>query len=443
MKKNHYPLFFFLTVLLLCTGWSSHYKEIADIKNYPQNLNAYIDKADAKTPLVSRLDQTHLNMEYNTRYFAPWNRRNAGYSKKDAIWAFGEFRNQTGYDETKKEWAKERIDEIEQYAALNTFPNKELRGITVRDTSLRMIPTEKPFFYDFDLEGEGFPFDNFQHSSLPSNTPLFISHTSRDGAWALVETHYGLGWIPMEDVAYATQGFIDSWQNGNYVAITQYDVPLLTTAGSFLFKTSIGSQFPVISETPTDYIILAARSDVGKMATALRAKISKDRAALKPLPLTTQNLANIGNQFIGKSYGWGGLYGNRDCSSLAKDFFAPFGIYLPRNSSDQIKMGISSIDLSKYSRADKKNLILQKGIPFLTLLGMKGHMMIYIGPYQNEPMVFHSTWGIRTSDWLDADGRHLVAKAAITTLEAGKELENRNPMGELLYKTNRMTFLTD
>ena len=215
MKRLIFLILLMLPMLFL-TAWSSSYEEITDVKNFSQNVNSYIGKDLTHRRLIPITDQSHLNMEYDSHYFAPWDRREPGHPKKDAEWSFQEFRNQTGYDETKKEWKSEWVDKIEANANLDAFPNKRLRVITIHNTSLRMLPTHKPFFYNFDLEGEGYPFDNFQHSALPAGTPIFVSHISKDGAWSLAETHYGLGWTPSEDLAYVTRDFIKLWKNGRY-----------------------------------------------------------------------------------------------------------------------------------------------------------------------------------------------------------------------------------
>jgi hypothetical protein len=433
-----------LCLLVLVAAWSPNYKEIADLRNYPQNAYSYISKATAYQRLISAGEQNALDTEYNTKYFFPWHHLGTtGYSLKDAEWAFQDLRSKEGFGETKQRRPTAWFDELKEYAGLENFPNRLMRAITVRATSLRMLPTEKPFFYSFYLDGEGYPFDNIQHSELQPNTPIFVDHLSRDGAWALVESHHGLGWMRVDDLAYVSASFVSKWETGVYAALIKDDVPIVTEKGMYLFKASVGSQFPVIAQTASDFIILAAASNEGRMAGTFRAKLPRTKAALKPFPLTPYNLATIANAMLGKPYGWGGMYGNRDCSSLTKDFYAPFGIFLPTNSTDQVKFGRSSLDLGKLSGEQKKRSIMAHGVPFLTLVGMKGHAMIYIGNYRNQPMILHTFWGVRTADEYNSEGRHLVAKGCITTLQAGWDVPNRNPDGELLNKVYKLAYVTD
>jgi cell wall-associated NlpC family hydrolase len=138
--------------------------------------------------------------------------------------------------------------------------------------------------------------------------------------------------------------------------------------------------------------------------------------------MTAENMAAIANELVNEPYGWGGLHGNRDCSAMVRDLFAPFGIWLPRNSAHQAKQGGSFIDLSDLSADEKEGVILAQGVPYLTLLWRPGHIMLYIGSYEGEPLVFHNMWGISTRDLLGRRGRRIVGHAAITTLHPGREL---------------------
>ena len=84
------------------------------------------------------------------------------------------------------------------------------------------------------------------------------------------------------------------------------------------------------------------------------------------------NAVKIANELIDEPYGWGGLYGNRDCSAMTRDFFAPFGIWLPRHSEDQAKKVGTYIDLQNLEPEQKEKIILEQGIPYLSLLWRKG-----------------------------------------------------------------------
>jgi hypothetical protein len=74
-------------------------------------------------------------------------------------------------------------------------------------------------------------------------------------------------------------------------------------------------------------------------------------------------------------------------------------------------------------------MILKQGIPYLTLIWRRGHIMLYIGSYQGKALIFHNLWGIRTRDLLGREGRRIVGHAAITTLNPGSELNTSDTPG--------------
>ena len=87
---------------------------------------------------------------------------------------------------------------------------------------------------------------------------------------------------------------------------------------------------------------------------------------------------------MGQPYGWGGYLFNRDCSLAMRDLFVPFGVWLPRNSSAQAKAW-QYISFVKASPAGKEGIIKDEGVPFATLLWLRGHITLYIGTYKANP----------------------------------------------------------
>ena len=98
---------------------------------------------------------------------------------------------------------------------------------------------------------------------------------------------------------------------------------------------------------------------------------------------------------VGQAYGWGGSLADRDCSATIRDLFVPFGLWLPRNSSKQAKQG-TVIPLSDLSPNQREKFLVEKGVPFLTLVRIPGHIMLYIGTHEDRAVVLHTIWGLRT-----------------------------------------------
>jgi hypothetical protein len=103
--------------------------------------------------------------------------------------------------------------------------------------------------------------------------------------------------------------------------------------------------------------------------------------------------------------------------------FTPFGIWLPRNSADQAKNGGAFHDLSGLTEGEKRDRLQRQGVPFYTMVWLKGHIGLYLGtdPTNGEPLLLHNMWGVRTTDSHGREGRALVGRLAITSLHPGEE----------------------
>ena len=266
-------------------------------------------------------------------------------------------------------------------------------------------------------------------------TPVLIAHTSRDGRWHYGECPVAGGWVADEDLAPVSPEFKYMYRNSTFAALVRDRVNLVTPAGSIL--ANIGALLPMRggSTSPAD------AGSGGQAAIELLAPIrgSDGMAQLTPVSLTTAdavpgprgltpgNVAKGGKFMMGQPYGWGGMCGDRDCSALTRGLFTPFGIWLPRNSVAQARTGAVNM-LEGRTTAEEEEQILRNGVPFLSLVGMRGHIMLYVGKYNGRPVIFHNVWGVRTVEGSDTDGRFVIGRAVVTAVTPGAELKN-------LYRT--------
>ena len=77
-------------------------------------------------------------------------------------------------------------------------------------------------------------------------TPLFITHTSRDGQWYFIECPVAAGWVDASDVALVDDDFIRRYKTGSYAAIVRDKVML---PGSQCGQVNIGTVLP-LADTP-------------------------------------------------------------------------------------------------------------------------------------------------------------------------------------------------
>jgi len=410
--------------------------EVKDVVEIPQDHKAHIISKPKEKALLPEQTQATMNEDYNKTYFSVWHNLQPVHSSSEKLsLIFNRFSSNPGYGENKRKHSPAWIKKLQQNASLDNFPNTLKPAITTRNTNLRMLPTQGPHFYRSGGDIDGWPFDNLQISSVAVNTPLLICHLSADKSWALVETNFAFGWMPVEDYARVSDDFIKAWECGRYAVVIKDKSSIFDEKGLFSFRTSIGQMFPLVNETPEKLEILIAAADENKNAIIKNGFVSRQIVDIKPLPFTYNNAVKIANEMIDEPYGWGGLYGNRDCSAMTRDFFAPFGIWLPRHSEDQVKKVGTYIDLQNLTPEQKEKIILEQGIPYLSLLWRKGHVMLYIGEENGHALIFHNLWGLKTIDFCGHEGRKIIGKAVITTLSPGAELYYLVPQENLLMNT--------
>jgi cell wall-associated NlpC family hydrolase len=269
-------------------------------------------------------------------------------------------------------------------------------------------------YKNYQSAGEGYPFDYNQNTSIKINAPLYISHYSKDKAWVYVSSSFAAGWIPFHDIALVDDKLASKFFESDALYITIKDKTPIYKNGFFREYTYMGTIFPFRKNKLSTVI----RDTTGK--GYLSTIDTNNNIVPFPLPFNEKNIVYVINEMLGQKYGWGGLYNNRDCSLLTKDYFALFGQAIERNSFGQTKNG-TYIDAKNFSDQEKLSFIKEKGIPFLTLIYIKGHIGLYLGTYNDTPLMFHATWGIKTLDEQNDNGRIIVGKSVISSLELGKE----------------------
>lgn len=427
-------LFFLVILITLAAGCGSkkptHYPvddyvcpldKPADLKNIPQNLEVFAEKAGRNKRLLSETQQSELNAAFNRIFFGPWHMTRTSMSRKDISWALNKAR---GYKGNGEPWTQTEWDVMRQNANFPAFPSRAIKAITLRNTDLREVPTHEPRFSKPTLNVRENPFDYFQYSHLPVGTPILIAHTTLDGKWHFIECPVAGGWVDANDIAIVDDGFISLWQKHSFGALIKDRVNLPGTGpGGGDGKGGIGATLPVISHSSSEYRVLVPRRDASGYAVSAEIRLPVNTLVMRPMPLTPGNVAKVGNVMRGQPYGWGGMNGERDCSAMIRDLFTPFGLWLPRNSAAQARRG-SVISLAGLNGEEKTRDIFKFGIPFLSLLGMKGHITLYIGEWNKKPVIFHNVWGVRIVKDGDDNERLVIGRAVITSITPGMELEN-------------------
>lgn len=439
------PRFFFLTFLaLLACGRSAFGQppvvadipadyEIADVRNLPQRFGPGIPFVLDRVPDAS-CRQSFLD-EFLRNYYSPWVGDRPISDLPRSAATMREHCRREWYGENRRKVPGKDLEQILANCDLEGFPSMKRGAVAIVPTSLRVLPTGRPFLEKAD----DFPFDKLQNAGLKLNEPVRVLHLSRDGVWAFAETADANGWVPSRDIAFVDEGLAAGRMGRPLLVFVRDSVPLREGGGLSARTARFGTLLPIFGEDKDGFTVSVAASG-GHDAREFLARVPKDAARRFPLDLDRENVALVGNELIGVPYGWGELYQGRDCSALLRDFFAPFGIRLPRGSWNQITSGRRTF-ISRLAPAEKERFILDNGVPFLTLLHLNGHIMLYAGSANGRPLVFHATWGVNVRRGDGSRFKHVVGKSVVSTLTPGAELPLAN--GTLLDKLGSMLVLTD
>lgn len=434
-----------LSILLALTACAHHPSkphpatsaEIQDLTRIPQSLSKLASQAAPRTVINDQCKE-QLHAEYLRHYFAPWTSRKPLFDPVDSVEFMEKEARGNWFGQNKRKVPRPQLQELLANCRLDHFPSRNDLAIAVAPAHLRGLPTPLPLYEKANDE----PFDMLSYPQLKLNEPLRIMHQSADGAWLFVETAYSNGWLESRDVALVDEEFIKSWMQAPHAVIIRDHAAVSDGREVGTYQAKIGTMLPVTDQNEEGLEVAVASVGEGGVAELGTTWISRTKAVPFPLPFNADNIALIGNQLLGEPYGWGEMYDLRDCSALLRDFFMPFGIWLPRTALDQIDSVRHRQQLAKLGPEEKRTLIEERGIPFLSLLFKPGHIMLYAGEgEEGEPLVFHDAWSIRVKED-EGERKRIIGIASVTTLEPGKEL-GLVPKSSLLDRVTEMATITE
>lgn len=410
-----------------------------DVLTMPQDLNMYAYEAGVHEAIADPQEQIAAAARQKQAFYRPWRASKPSRWVQQSLEKNFNMRPNKAYTKDKRPFPQELWDGMEANSNKEAFGNRQGPGITLRNTNLRAMPTSEHFYRNPELPGEGYPFDYFQHSSLHAGTPVYMCNISRDGQWLLVESAVTSGWLPLADVGITDEAFMRRWEALPLASLVRDNVTIAGTSNH------IGTLLPVTGQAPRGrgqaLSVLFPVPGSGGKADISEEALPPDTAVAVPLRMTPGEVAKVGNEMMGQSYGWGGLDQKRDCSALTRDIMAPFGYFLPRNSASQSKAG-TVVSLAGLDPEEKERAIMREAVPFASLIWFRGHIGLYTGSYNGKPAMFHNLWGLRTRGAAgDCNGRAVVGKAVVTSLRPGEERPDLCPSGRFLPRIEKVAVL--
>lgn len=433
MVLKIFKLFIFALAIFTCSYVyaGSDNMKIFPLDNYSQNVDEWIN------PVLANYTQSLLDTDYQEQrltqlkhtYFGTLNNDNSPWSEghikyvlnsqteskniyngvKSSLADFDNSHQDTKHisyamnyrPHTQIWWDKISANtNFTQFQNLNY--NKKNRAIAVTNLSLRGLPTEDSAFYSYKIAGEGYPFDNLSISAVYAGTPVYILGSSLDKQWYLLMAPEYIGWVKANGIAMVDDKFINTWQRAAYkniVGIANSNVSIIEEkSNQYQFSGYVGMIFPLVRHADKFNEIYIPQKLANGMAVVAKARVPVADASVLPLEATPQNFAKLFKVLQGRPYGWGSLEFYTDCSAEMKAIYTMFGFYLPRNTKHQRDAG-KTVDISALSRNDRLDYLIKNADPLLTLVRLKGHILMYVGTYKyangsEVAMTYQQMWGL-------------------------------------------------
>jgi len=312
---------------------------------------------------------------------------------------------------------------------------KKIRyGLVVKRADQRFLPTLFPLY---SHPGER-NIDLLQNNLLEIGTPVVIFHSTVDNGWFYVEGPWTRGWVEAEKVALVSQQELENFRSGKpFVVVVEpltdvYVDISLTRRYDIL---GMGARLPVRkSGSSVLEVILPAKCSDGRCQ--FTSGYLKRRDIHEGfLPYTPRTILEQAFRYLHLPYGWGGMYGMQDCSGFIQSVFATAGVFLPRNSWEQRRVG-RKIDFfdRNFGEEEKRKLLTEKAIPGLTLLSMPGHSLLYLGQFNGQPYAIHSLYAYSQPTW-HGELLRLVNRVVVSDLGLGVRTRQGTYLSRLVNVT--------
>lgn len=318
---------------------------------------------------------------------------------------------------------------------LNNIPSeiKVQFGIIVNYADQRIFPTNEKLYSD----PYNFYFDILQNSALDIGTPLAILHKTADDNWYYATGPSSSGWVQSDKIGLCSLPEMKKFLNQSNFIInikSKSEIYLDSTLTNYYDYIRMGTKLSIYSNTNTNTNMVQVHVPIRKINCSLTNQIGyikKSEIHEGYLPYTPRNIIQQAFKLLNDPYGWGGMYGEQDCSKFIQEIFSTVGLQLPRNSSLQAQVGKLITQFSNNTtEKERLEIINTKAISGITILQLQGHIMLYLGSINYNPYVIHATWGYSDKNLSDNIIR-VINHVVVSDLSLGKDSEKKSHLERL------------
>ena len=292
---------------------------------------------------------------------------------------------------TAEDWTR-----WEQNRGLDALEREILprRGVCVCRGSLRALPTAECAAVRPDDRYD----DLLQLTAVLPCEPLAVFCTSADGRYYFAAAYFHMGWIAVESVGLCGAAAGSAAPEEGFLRVTGSAVTLCAdpyeprVSGAVL---PMGTRLPLAAPPGTvralrgrmsydNYLVrLPVRGAEGRLGSVeAMVPVCADVCVGDPA-YTHGSVAAQAGKMRGEVYGWGGLFGARDCSALVGDVYRCFGFHLPRDSGDLARLP-HGVSLEGLPDGEKRKRL--RALPAGAILYFPGHVMLWLGEENGCPL---------------------------------------------------------
>jgi len=439
MKKSFLPLIIILLLFTACGDVgdnkpllsNSKKKQPVIIVNANRHLNIpefWIDNIqDAEKVIMNEkeIEKFNYNTTHKKNTFTLFKDINRAYGsswvKKSLLRNYNNMKSRTTHFADGNKISSIFYANIKTNINLDAIVNKSVQtryALVTAYCDQKIIPTELALL----KKKNQIHFDRNQNSALDIATPVAILHSSADGLW-----HYGIGptssgWVHSKNIAFGEKKEIVNYLNSKSFVITTAAKTALKFGGQYHDYMRMGVRILKLDE---ETMVMVPTADSNGNLVLSNATVKTADVHKGYLKYTPKNILTQAFKFLHAPYGWGGMYGEQDCSKFLQEIYATVGVKLPRNSASQSNVSEAKLELSGLSKTSKQTFLRTSGMVGGSILHLSGHIVLYLGEYKGEPYIIHTVWG--------SSSRHYaLGRTAVTSLN----------FNNYLKKIDRLTNIT-